>query len=74
MNATDASKWTRLDFQRQAATHFVKVKGRLPENGIELVDWLLEFDAIKTALLNKALELYEEHMNICTTRPLITKG
>jgi hypothetical protein len=55
-----------LTSQRQIASEFVRAKGRMPENELEFVDWLLEFDAAMGNALNLILDNYDQHMALCT--------
>jgi hypothetical protein len=59
-----------INFQRQAALFFVRSKGRMPENEIELADWLLEFNEVQTGMIGRLIEQYEEHVKLCTTQSL----
>ena len=55
-----------LTSQRQIAREFVRAKGRMPENELEFVDWLLEFDGAMGNALNLILDNYDQHMALCT--------
>lgn len=59
-----------IDWRRNYAEGFARMKGRLPENRLEFAEWLLEFGKDLEARLQLAIEVFEDHMRTCN-RPVI---
>jgi hypothetical protein len=67
------SDW-KIDSPRQVALAFVRMKGRMPENEIELADWLLEFDESMWNALNLVIDNYQLHVQSCVGAMELPKG
>lgn len=62
------------ELERKFALSFARGKGRMPENELELVEWLLEFDAELGNALSMILDNYENHMLLCRGALELPKG
>lgn len=64
----------QIDSYRLMAETFVKrIKGRLPGNADELIEWLLEFNKIEIQMGMEWERLLKEHLDLCTSPRIITK-
>lgn len=62
-----------LKFSINPARVYVTSKGRLPKDATELMEWLNEFADFETRRCDAILQVYQEHMNLCT-QPIIYRG
>jgi hypothetical protein len=68
----DAMK-PNLKFRIDTAVMFTNSKGRMPWDVHELREWLREYAWAETQRAEKAMELYTEHLNICTIPNVIAR-
>ena len=52
------------------AVVFTNAKNRMPKDVHELREWLREFAEVETKHAEKAMEIYEEHLGMCS-RPIV---
>jgi hypothetical protein len=56
------------DPHRVAALQFVKSKGRMPLDRLELIEWLMEFTFESGDLARRIQQAFELHLRVCNSR------